>query len=179
MVINPRALLVVATSLVVTASAQAAIVGSVCNFAWVRNGVVLEERNVICSALLPEYYRAVTTENGGYAAFSTDLSENTLTILSDVSGVQQFIPDATQTIRITLPTGVLVSSFTLAGVTGITGFAQDDLFFEGRTLKIRMNGNAFASGAGRIDMTFGYVPAPGAIALLAAGGCMGSRRRRG
>ena len=80
MISVPRAMLVVATSLVATASAQAAIVGSPSNFAWIRNGVVLDERNALCSALLPEYYRAFTPEIGGYAAFSVDLNANSLSM---------------------------------------------------------------------------------------------------
>ncbi len=179
MVSFPRAVLVVATSLVATTSAQAAIVGSVSNFSWIRNGVALDERNALCSALLPEYYRAFTPEIGGYAAFSVDLGENSLSISSDISGIPQITLGGTQTIRVILPTDVLIDSFTLVGVTSVSGFNQEDLQFEGRTLLVRMNGNTFASGGGRIDMTFSYVPAPGAMALLAAACCASSRRRRG
>ncbi|MEY4832433.1 MAG: hypothetical protein RL527_646 [Planctomycetota bacterium] len=179
MISVPRAMLVVATSLVATASAQAAIVGSPSNFAWIRNGVVLDERNALCSALLPEYYRAFTPEIGGYAAFSVDLNENSLSISSDISGIPQITLGGTQTIRVILPTDVLIDSFTLVGVTSVSGFNQEDLQFEGRTLLVRMNGNTFASGGGTINMTFSYVPAPGAMALMAAAGCAGARRRRG
>lgn len=179
MVSFPRAVLVVATSLVATASAQAAIVGSVSNFSWIRNGVALDERNALCSALLPEYYRAFTPEIGGYAAFSVDLGENSLSIMTDVSGIPQITLGGTQTIRVILPTDVEIDSFTLVGVTSVAGFTQEDLQFEGRTLLVRMSGNTFASGGGTINMTFSYVPAPGAMALLAAACCAGSRRRRG
>lgn len=174
---RPRALLVVATSLVAAASAQAAIVGSVSNFAWIRNGVALDERNALCSALLPEFYRAFTPEAGGYAAFSVDLGENSLSIMSDISGIPQISLGGTQTIRVILPTDVLIDSFTLVGVTSVSGFNQEDLQFEGRTLLVRMNGNTFANGGGRIDMTFSYVPAPGAMALLVIARCVGQRRR--
>jgi hypothetical protein len=179
MISVPRALLVVATSLVATASAQAAIVGSVSNFSWIRNGVALDERNALCSALLPEYYRAITPEIGGYAAFSVDLGENSLSVMSDISGIPQISLGGTQTIRVILPTDVLIDSFTLVGVTLVSGFNQEDLQFEGRTLLVRMNGNTFANGGGRIDMTFSYVPAPGAMALLLAAAGMSARRRRG
>jgi len=171
--------LVVATSLVATASAQAAIVGSVSNFTWIRNGVALDERNALCSALLPEYYRAFNPEIGGYAAFSVDLAENTLSIMTDVSGIPQITLGGTQTIRVILPVDVMIDSFTLVGVNSVTGFTQEDLQFEGRTLLVRMNGNTFASGGGRIDMTFSYVPAPGAMALLLAAAGVNARRRRG
>lgn len=179
MISVPRAMLVVATSLVATASAQAAIVGSVSNFAWIRNGVALDERNAICSALLPEFYRAFTPEAGGYAAFSVDLGENSLSIMSDISGIPQITLGGTQTVRVILPVDVVIESFTLVGVTSVAGFSQEDLQFEGRTLLVRMNGNTFASGGGTINMTFSYVPAPGAMALMAAAGCAGARRRRG
>jgi len=179
MVSFPRAVLVVATSLVATASAQAAIVGSVSNFTWIRNGVALDERNALCSALLPEYYRAFNPEIGGYAAFSVDLAENTLSIMTDVSGIPQITLGGTQTIRVILPVDVMIDSFTLVGVNSVTGFTQEDLQFEGRTLLVRMNGNTFASGGGRIDMTFSYVPAPGALALLLAAVGVNARRRRG
>jgi len=43
---------------------------------------------------------------------------------------------------------------------------------------VRMNGNTFASGGGRIDMTFSYVPAPGAMALLLAAAGIRRRQRR-
>ena len=171
-------MLVVATSLVATASAQAAIVGFQSNFAWIRNGVVIDDRNALCSALLPEYYRAFTPEIGGYAAFSVDLAENSLSIMSDISGIPQITLGGTQTVRVTLPVDVLIESFTLVGVTSVSGFSQEDLQFEGRTLLVRMSGNTFANGGGRIDMTFSYVPAPGAMALVAAAGCAGTRRRR-
>lgn len=175
----PRAMLVVATSLVATTSAKAAIVGSVSNFSWIRNGVALDERNALCSALLPEYYRAFTPEIGGYAAFSVDLGENSLSIMSDISGIPQITLGGTQTIRVILPTDVLIDSFTLGGLTSVSGFNQEDLQFEGRTLLVRMNGNTFANGGGRIDMTFSYVPAPGAMALLLAAAGVSTRRRRG
>jgi len=171
--------LVVATSLVATASAQAAIVGSVSNFTWIRNGVALDERNALCSALLPEYYRAFNPEIGGYAAFSVDLGENSLSIMTDISGLPQITLGGTQTIRVILPVDVMIDSFTLVGVNSVTGFTQEDLQFEGRTLLVRMNGNTFASGGGRIDMTFSYVPAPGAMALLLAAVGVNARRRRG
>ena len=179
MVSFPRAVLVVATSLVATASAQAAIVGSVSNFTWIRNGVALDERNALCSALLPEYYRAFNPEIGGYAAFSVDLGENSLSIMTDISGLPQITLGGTQTIRVILPVDVMIDSFTLVGVNSVTGFTQEDLQFEGRTLLVRMNGNTFASGGGRIDMTFSYVPAPGALALLLAAVGVNARRRRG
>lgn len=179
MVSFPRAVLVVATSLVATASAQAAIVGSVSNFTWIRNGVALDERNALCSALLPEYYRAFNPEIGGYAAFSVDLGENSLSIMTDISGLPQITLGGTQTIRVILPVDVMIDSFTLVGVNSVTGFTQEDLQFEGRTLLVRMNGNTFASGGGRIDMTFSYVPAPGAMALLLAAVGVNARRRRG
>jgi len=179
MVSFPRAVLVVATSLVATASAQAAIVGSVSNFTWIRNGVALDERNALCSALLPEYYRAFNPEIGGYAAFSVDLGENSLSIMTDISGLPQITLGGTQTIRVILPVDVVIDSFTLVGVNSVTGFTQEDLQFEGRTLLVRMNGNTFASGGGRIDMTFSYVPAPGALALLLAAVGVNARRRRG
>ena len=178
MVSVPRAMLVVATSLVATASAQAAIVGSVSNFAWIRNGVALDERNALCSALLPEYYRAITPEIGGYAAFSVDLGENSLSIMSDVSGIPQLTLGGTQTIRVILPVDVVVESFTLVGVSSVAGFTQEDLQFEGRTLLVRMNGNTFASGGGAITMAFNYVPAPGAMALLLTAAGIGRHRRR-
>lgn len=179
MVSYPRAALVVATSLVATASAQAAIVGSVSNFAWIRNGVTLDERNALCSALLPEYYRAITPEIGGYAAFSVNLAENSLSVMSDVSGIPQITLSGTQTIRVILPVDIVIESFTLVGVDSVTGFTQEDLQFEGRTLLVRMNGNTFANGGGRIDMTFSYVPAPGAMAMLLAAAGVSTRRRRG
>jgi hypothetical protein len=178
MVSFPRAVLVVATSLVATASAQAAIVGSVSSFSWIRNGVALDERNALCSALLPEYYRAFTPEIGGYAAFSVDLGENSLSIMTDVSGIPQITLGGTQTIRVILPTDVLIDSFTLVGVTSVAGFTQEDLQFEGRTLLVRMSGNTFASGGGTINMTFSYVPAPGAMALLLAAAGISRRQRR-
>lgn len=179
MVSFPRAVLVVATSLVATASAHAAIVGSVSNFAWIRNGVALDERNALCSALLPEYYRAITPEIGGYAAFSVNLAENSLSIMSDVSGIPQITLGGTQTIRVILPVDIVIESFTLVGVDSVTGFTQDDLQFEGRALLVRMNGNTFANGGGRIDMTFSYVPAPGAMALLLGAAGFSRRQRRG
>jgi hypothetical protein len=129
-------MLVVATSLVVTAGAQAAIVGSVSNFAWIRNGVVIDDRNALCSALLPEYYRAFTPEIGGYAAFSVDLNENSLTIQSDVSGVPQLTLGGTQTLRVTLPQDVIIDSFSLVGVTSVDGFTQADLNFENGVLRV-------------------------------------------
>ena len=178
MVSFPRAMLVVATSLVATAGAQAAIVGSVSNFAWIRNGVVIDDRNALCSALLPEYYRAFTPEIGGYAAFSVDLNENSLTIQSDVSGVPQLTLGGTQTLRVTLPQDVIIDSFTLVGVTSVDGFTQSDLNFENGVLLVRMSGNTFISGGGRIDMTFSYVPAPGALALMGLAAGIGARRRR-
>jgi hypothetical protein len=171
-------MLVVATSLVASTGAQAAIVGSVSNFAWIRNGVVIDDRNALCSALLPEYYRAFTPEIGGYAAFSVDLTESSLTIQSDVSGITQITLGGTQTIRVTLPQDVLVESFTLVGATSVGDFNQADLSFEGRVLLVRMNGNTFASGGGQIDMTFSYVPAPGAMALFGLAAGIGARRRR-
>lgn len=179
MVSFPRAVLVVATSLVATASAHAAIVGSVSNFAWIRNGVALDERNALCSALLPEYYRAFNPEIGGYAAFSVDLGENSLSIMTDISGLPQITLGGTQTIRVVLPTEVAVESFTLLGVSSVGGFTQEDLQFEGRTLLVRMSGNTFASGGGTITMAFNYVPAPGAMALLLAAAGVSARRRRG
>jgi hypothetical protein len=175
----PRAMLVVATTLVAASSSHAAIVGSVSNFAWIRNGVVIDDRNALCSALLPEYYRAFTPEIGGYAAFSVDLTETSLTIQSDVSGIPQITLGGTQTIRVTLPQDVLVESFTLVGATSVGDFNQADLSFEGRVLLVRMNGNTFASGGGQIDMTFSYVPAPGALALFGLAAGIGARRRRG
>jgi hypothetical protein len=45
-------------------------------------------------------------------------------------------------------------------------------------LLVRMNGNTFISGGGRIDMTFSYVPAPGAMALMGLAAGIGARRRR-
>jgi len=178
MVSYPRAALAVATSLVATTSAQAAIVGSVSNFAWIRNGVTLDERNALCSALLPEYYRAITPEIGGYAAFSVNLAENSLSIMSDVSGIPQITLGGTQTIRVILPVDIVIESFTLVGVDSVTGFTQEDLQFEGRTLLVRMSGNTFANGGGTITMAFNHVPAPSALALVALATGVGMRRRR-
>jgi hypothetical protein len=138
---------------------------------------MLDERNALCSALLPEYYRAFTPEIGGYAAFSVDLGENSLSIMTDISGIPQLTLGGSQTVRVVLPTGVLIESFTLVDVTSVSGFNQEDLQFEGRTLLVRMNGNTFASGGGTINMTFSYVPAPGAMAVLAAAAGIGRRRR--
>jgi hypothetical protein len=138
---------------------------------------MLDERNALCSALLPEYYRAFTPEIGVYAAFSVDLGENSLSIMTDISGIPQLTLGGSQTVRVVLPTGVLIESFTLVDVTSVSGFNQEDLQFEGRTLLVRMNGNTFASGGGTINMTFSYVPAPGAMAVLAAAAGIGRRRR--
>jgi hypothetical protein len=84
----------------------------------------------------------------------------------------------TQTLRVTLPQDVIIDSFTLVGVTSVDGFTQSDLNFENGVLLVRMSGNTFISGGGRIDMTFSYVPAPGALALMGLAAGIGARRRR-
>jgi MYXO-CTERM domain-containing protein len=180
---SSRLLGVVACSAITFAApAFAGIVGSQAVLTAQIPGQPDQSSSFLVSQLLPEFYSSSPLPDGGWGAYSIDVSETTLTLTADFGGASGFSFIEGLVFRLAFLPTVQVDSFSLGSVSsGIANLDASDLSFSGNELVINASQLAFSETGASFTLNFTTSTVPGPAGLVALSGLAAApmRRRRG